>query len=147
VDLARDRLLRARERHPAFALAEATAASLPFGDAAFDLVLQFTLFTSVLDSESRRRIGSEVLRVLRPGGMIVWYDFWPNNPWNPNVQGIRPPEIRALFPGCTYDFKGLTLLPPIARWLAPRSWFLADLLSRMPFLTCSYLAVVEKPHA
>lgn len=146
VDLARDRLRRASARHPAFLLTEANAAELPFRDASFDLVMQFTLFTSVLDSESRRRIGAEVLRVLRPGAMVVWYDFWPNNPWNTNVRGIRPAEIRGLFPGCTYDLQGLTLLPPLARWLVPRSWLLADLLSRIPLLTSSYLAAIEKPH-
>lgn len=147
LDLTRERLQRAKARNPAIALIEANAADVPFRAASFDLAFQFTLFTSVLESETRRRIAGEILRVLRPEGMIVWYDFWPDNPRNPDVRGIRAAEIRSLFPECTYDLHALTLPPPISRWLVPRSRLLADLMSRVPLLKSFYLVGIRKRHA
>lgn len=144
LDLSRERLRRAHARNPTFALTEANATAVPFRDASFDLVLQFTLLTSVLEPESRRRIAAEMLRVLRPAGMIIWYDFWPDNPRNSDVRGIRPAEIRSLFPGCTYDLQALTLPPPLARWVVPRSWLLADLLSRIRPLKSFYLVGIRR---
>jgi SAM-dependent methyltransferase len=144
LDLARERLQRAKVRNPALALIEANAADVPFRAGSFDLVFQFTLFTSVLESETRRKIAGEILRVVRPEGMIVWYDFWPDNPRNPDVRGIRAAEIRSLFPECTYDRHALTLPPPISRWLVPRSWLLADLLSRIPPLKSFHLVGIRK---
>jgi SAM-dependent methyltransferase len=147
VDLVSERLQRAKVRNPALSLTEANATAVPFRGASFDLVLQFTLLTSVLEPESRQRIAAEMLRLLRPGGMIIWYDFWPDNPRNPDVRGIRPAEIRSLFPGCTFDFQALTLPPPLARWLVPRSWLLADVLSRFPPLKSFYLVGIRRDHA
>lgn len=144
LDLARDRLRRAKSRNPALALIEANAADVPFRDASFDLVFQFTLLTSVLETESRRKIAREILRVLSPNGMIVWYDFWPDSPSNPNVRGIRAAEIRSLFPACTYDARSLTLPPPLSRWLVPRSWLLADLLSGVPMLRSFHLVGIQR---
>ena len=79
-----------------------------------------------------------MLRVLRspdpasgkPGGMILWYDFWLN-PINPQTRGIRPAEIKRLFPNCLYEFHRITLAPPIARKLAPISWGLCLFLESL----------------
>ena len=134
-----------RERHGDLGAARADGAWLPFRSASFDLVLQFTLFTSVLDPGVRRSIAAEMLRVLAAGGLIVWYDFWPDNPANPEVRGIRPAEIRALFPGCRIDFQRITLPPPLTRRLVPFSRTLTDLLSKVEFLKAFYLASIRKP--
>jgi Methyltransferase domain len=42
-----------------------SAAELPFPDETFDLVLQSTAFTSVLDSGMEQRIAAEMLRLLQ----------------------------------------------------------------------------------
>ena len=63
-----------------------------------------TAISSILDSEIRRNICADMLRVLRspdpasgkPGGMILWYDFWLN-PTNPQTRGVRF-LLRSLFP-------------------------------------------------
>jgi SAM-dependent methyltransferase len=146
VDLEPGRLRRAKSRHAALGLAHADGRALPFRAESFDLVLQFTLFTSVLDREVRRAIAREMLRVLRPDGMIVWYDFWMQNPANPRVRGIGRAEIRSLFPGCRFDFRRLTLPPPLARRVVPLSWEVADILSLVPFLGAFHLAgIVLEP--
>jgi ubiquinone/menaquinone biosynthesis C-methylase UbiE len=145
LDLLPDRLERARQRVPSAVRLEAgNAAELPFPDAAFDLVLQSTMFTSVLDPDVRRTIASEMLRVLRPGGLILWYDFHVTNPWNADVRPVTKQEIRELFSGCRIELRRITLLPRLARWLAPRSWLLTYLLSGIPLLCTHYLGAITK---
>jgi len=97
-----------------------------------------TAISSILDPGIRRNICADMLRVLRspdpasgkPGGMILWYDFWLN-PINPQTRGIRPAEIKRLFPNCLYEFHRITLAPPIARKLAPISWGLCLFLESL----------------
>ena len=81
-----------------------SAAELPWPDKTFDIVCQHTVFTSVLDGDMRKRIASEMKRVFRENGMILWYDFLYNNPSNPDVRGVRKAEIKQLFPDSTYKF-------------------------------------------
>ncbi len=145
IDLLVDRLAQARRRVPARVHLEAgNAAELPFPTASFDLVLQSTVFTSVLGQELRRKIGSEMLRVLKPDGLILWYDFHVNNPWNPDVRRVTRWEIYELFPGCRIDLRRITLAPPLTGWVAPRSWLLTYALSRIPLLCTHYLGVITK---
>jgi SAM-dependent methyltransferase len=144
IDLLDDRITVARGRYPSIDLRAGDAQALPFGDESFDVALQFTLLSSVLDATARRRIAAEMLRVLRPGGVIVWYDFiW--NPGNRDTKGIGLAELRRLYPGCRVDARRVTLAPPISRRLAPFSWTLCRLLEAAPFLCSHYLAAVEKP--
>lgn len=51
-------------------VAQASAASLPFGDATFDLVTSFDVIYSLPDDLERAAI-AEIARVLRPGGHLV----------------------------------------------------------------------------
>jgi hypothetical protein len=116
---------------------------LPYRSGVFDLVLQYTVFTSVLDDQVRTNLANEMLRVLRkPGGLILWYDFW-TNPTNRQTRGIRPAEIRRLFPGCRYDFQRITLAPPIARRLVPHSWLLGVMLEQLSVFNTHYLVAIR----
>lgn len=99
--------------------------------------------SSVLDGETRRRIAAETLRILRPGGLLVWYDFiW--NPLNRDVRGLRLGEIRALYPGCALDVRRVTLAPPLLRPLARLSMRLCRVVEAVPFLRSHYLIGVRK---
>jgi len=84
----------------------------------------------------------EMLRVLKPGGFVIWYDFWLN-PTNKQTRGIKPAEIRQLFPRCKIQQKRVTLAPPIARRLVPFSWGLAYALESLKFLNSHYLALIQ----
>jgi len=57
--------------------------------------------------------------------------------------GIRPAEIRELFPGCQIQFRKITLAPPIARKLAPVSWGLCYLLESLKIFNTHYLAAIR----
>ena len=80
VDLLSDRIQAARERFPGLAFEEAKAEALPFAHHAFDLVVFFTVFTSILDPIMPLNVSREVNRVPRPGGAVIWHDFRVNNP-------------------------------------------------------------------
>lgn len=144
LDLLPDRLEEARRRLPVSPLICADGQRLPYPDASFDLALQYTAFSSLLDDQVKRRIAGELLRTLRPGGWLIWYDFWLN-PSNPQARGIRPAEVRRLFPGCRIIFRRTTLAPPLARPLVPRSWPLALLLESLTVFNTHYLAALQKP--
>jgi ubiquinone/menaquinone biosynthesis C-methylase UbiE len=145
IELRADALAKATAILPAAVrLDRGNAAALPYVSGSFDIVLQSTMFTSVLDREIRQQIASEMLRVLKPNGRILWYDFLVNNPTNPDVRGVCKREIFSLFSGCTFDLRRMTLLPPVLRWIAPRSFFLTYMLSHVrPFCT-HYLGVITK---
>lgn len=147
-DLLPERVLAAHRLAPHLPVTCADGRRLPYANQAFDLVLQYTVFSSVLDAQVRRSLAQEMLRVLRqpaagrPGGLILWYDFWLN-PANRQTRGLRPAEIRGLFPGCRCEFRRIILAPPLARRLAPRAWTLAVLLENLRIFNTHYLAAIR----
>lgn len=121
-----------------------SASRLPFPDSSFDVVLQFTLFTSVLSSTMRKQIASEISRVLVPDGRLIWYDFACNNPRNRNVRGIRRSEIRKLFPEFTVSARRVTVAPPLGRILARFGPTVYQLVARAKIFSTHNLCVLEK---
>jgi SAM-dependent methyltransferase len=121
----------------------AKAVALP--DQSFDLIAQFTVFTSILDPLLKQQVALEMLRVLKPRGVILWYDFFVDNPRNPDVGGVGKRELRRLFPGCTLDVVRVTLAPPLADRLAARFPFLCTVLELIPLLRTHYLGTIRKP--
>jgi len=145
VELLEARAAEARRLCPrGVTIACASAARLDFADASFDLVVQSLLFTSILDPAVRRRLAAEMLRVVRAEGLILWYDFHVDNPANPAVRGVGRREIAALFPGAAVELRRITLAPPLARRLAPRSWLACHCLSKVPLLCTHYLGVIRR---
>ncbi len=142
VDLLAERAAAAHARLPHLALSAASGARLPYADHSFDLVLQFTVFSSILDRTICYTVANELRRVVRPGGAILWYDFWIN-PVNRQTRGIGPREIQRYFPGCRFTFDRITLAPPLARRLVPISWTGALLLENLSFLNTHYLAIIR----
>ncbi|HKD36808.1 MAG TPA: class I SAM-dependent methyltransferase, partial [Pirellulales bacterium] len=124
----------ARERFPGADIRVGDASRLPWGDESFDLVSQSTVFTSILDPGMRAAVAAEMLRVLKPRGIIIWYDFLFDNPRNANVRGVRKREIARLFLGCSVRLNRMTLAPPIARRIVPFSWPLARALEQLRVL-------------
>jgi SAM-dependent methyltransferase len=144
-ELLPNRVGSARRRLPvSTSLAVADGGALPYPAARFDLVLQFTVLTSVLDGALRRRIAGEMWRVLRPGGVVLSYDFRFQGR-NPAVQAIHPREMHKLFPQGTFVHRRVTLAPPIARQLARWSWLACELLHAVPWLRTHDLVLVRKP--
>jgi SAM-dependent methyltransferase len=147
VDLLPDRLIAARRRHPGIRWRQGNAEQLDFPDGSFDLVLLFTVLSSILDDGMAARVAGEVVRVLRPGGAVLWYDVRYRNPWNPDVRPVPRAALRRLFPGLGRDLRTVTLLPPLARRLGRPTGALYRLLAAVPLLRSHYLGVLVKPPA
>jgi ubiquinone/menaquinone biosynthesis C-methylase UbiE len=142
IDVLFERLTTARARSPLFRLSCASGADLPYRRGAFHVVMQFTAFSSILDPQLRMRMAAEMRRVLKPGGLIVWYDFWIN-PVNRQTVGLGRAAVRELFPGCEIDFTRLTLAPPIARRVVPLSRALAGVLEGLRIFDTHLLAAIR----
>jgi hypothetical protein len=61
------------------------------------------------------------------------------------VRGLSRTDIQNLFPSCSIRFLGTTLLPPLARAVARRSWVLAAVLESLRF-TRTHIAAVITPN-
>ena len=122
---------------------QGNAADLQFPDETFDIVFQSTVFTSVLDTVTKKQMAAEMCRVLKRDGLILWYDYHMNNPLNPDVKGVRLREIKALFPNSDIRVQRITLAPPISRRVAQYSWLICYLLSKIPWLCSHYIGVIR----
>jgi SAM-dependent methyltransferase len=121
------------------------AQRLPFEADTFDIVSQLTVFSSVLDDVVQRRVAAEMDRVLKSGGLLVWYDMKDCFAPTSATQGISSARLAELFPG--YLLVGSQLLHH--RWiprLAPRFWLVCEFIERLPGLPHTHiLAVMRKP--
>jgi ubiquinone/menaquinone biosynthesis C-methylase UbiE len=125
-------------------LACADGQFLPFSPRTFDLIIQFTMFSSILDEDIKRNIAHEMRRLLKPTGVILWYDFfW--NPFNRQTRGIGLGEIKRLFSGMQVSAQKETLAPPITRRLIRVSSSLCIRLESLQILNSHYLALIKNP--
>ncbi|MBO9541368.1 class I SAM-dependent methyltransferase [bacterium] len=145
VDVQSDRLSRARDLSPHLRFELIDGGVLPFPTGSFDLVMQSTVFSSILDHGVQARLAQEMLRVLSPGGAIIWYDMRVTNPRNSNLTPLTLDRIEALFPDCELHLKPHTLIPALGRRLAPLSWTLCRALEALPPLRGHLLGAI-RPH-
>lgn len=146
VDLLSERVVQARRvAAPEVAVVQGSGSALPFAPGTFDVALQATVFSSILDDAMRLAMANELTRVLRPGGAVLWYDLRVNNPRNPEVRRVSRAEIAGLFPGWRIALERVTLAPPLTRALAARAAPAARLLATVPWLRTHYLGLLRKP--
>ena len=138
-------LERVSSAHAAYSparIAAGDASHLPYRDASFDLALAFTSFSSMTNAAVRARAATEALRVLRPGGLLVVYDF-RLNPTNPATQPLPESDLRGLFGRREIAIERVTLAPPIVRALGGRP-ALCRPLERVPWLRTHLLSAISK---
>lgn len=120
IDLMHARLQAARVGSTA-ALAQASGAALPFADASFDVVCQQVVFSSIVDQGTRQATAAEMLRVLRPGGWLLWYDAFRTRGTDPHFRAVPRTEVKSLFPSVQWTFVTLTsdigITQRLQRWL------------------------------
>lgn len=144
VDLLPERIERARAARPGIRFQVADAANLPFPDASFDAVLAMTVFSSV-PIPVRPAVAAEIARVLRPGGVFIWYDLRMRSPSNPDVRPFQSAEVEALFPGWRVDADRVTVAPPLARRLGRTAPVAYPLLARLAVLLTHEAGLARKP--
>ncbi|MHB2205416.1 class I SAM-dependent methyltransferase [Methylobacterium sp. CM6257] len=146
IELNRDYIVRARRKLPeTIGLITGDARTAPIEPSSQDIVLQFTVFSSIADNDFQKDLASAMWRWLKPSGAVLWYDLTVNNPYNPDVRGVPLKQIHSLFPSGRVAFKRITLAPPLARavcWLHPSVY---SMLNSIPALRTHALAWIEKP--
>jgi len=146
LDLLENRISECRKLCPSDVKLYCGDASEPrFSDGSMDLIMQFTVFTSILDPQMKKKLAQEMTRVLKPGGAILWYDYFVSNPRNPDVKGVRREEIAGLFPGLAISLERTTLAPPLGRVIGRISSTLYSVFSSIRPLCTHYLGLFEKP--
>ena len=145
IELLPERIAQARHVLPAaLRLIEGDAIVAPIEAGSQQLVLQSTVFTSLLDSGTRSALATSMWRWLAPGGAVLWYDFAFDNPHNPDVRGVGLAELRALFPQARITARRVTLAPPLARALCRVHPSIYPLFNALPLLRTHVLAWIAK---
>lgn len=146
VELLPERHAQARERLPAaVSLSQGDALMLSPAAASVDIVLQSTVFSSLLDNAFQQRLAAAMWAAVKPGGGVLWYDFTVDNPRNRDVRGVPMARIRQLFPQARVMKRRLTLAPPIARAVVRVHPALYTLFNAMPLLRTHVLCWLAKP--
>lgn len=139
-ELVEDRSKELMTNFPNIHIVPGDALQLNMGNT-FDIVLQSTVFTSILDSDFKKKLAENLLTMVKPGGIVLWYDFMFDNPKNKSVKGINKKEIKTLFSDSKkIDFYKVTLAPPIGR----RFQKLYSFLNSFSFLRTHVVAVIHK---
>jgi ubiquinone/menaquinone biosynthesis C-methylase UbiE len=144
VDLLPDRVTASRYAYPKIEFRQANAEHLDFPDASQDLVMAITVFSSILDASMAANVASEIHRVIRPGGGLLWYDFRYDSPANRNVRGVGRTRVRELFPQLEGKLHSLTVLPPLVRRLGPLAPVAYPVLAAVPPLRSHLLGLLRK---
>jgi len=144
-ELLPERLELARNTLPAATtlwLGDATQA--PLHPESQDIVLQSTVFSSLLDDAFQQRLADAMWRWLKPGGAVLWYDFTVDNPRNPDVRGVPLRRLRELFPQALITADRVTLAPPLARLVCRWHPGLYGVFNALPLLRTHVLAWAHK---
>jgi ubiquinone/menaquinone biosynthesis C-methylase UbiE len=147
VDIRSEAIDMARECFPNCVFQTMIAGSVPFPDASFDIIIANKVFSSILDKKIRLKAAKEMIRLLKPNGHLVWCDLAFNNPWNPNVKGVKKRNIKELFREFENVYtRSIILAPQIARRLVPFSWILSDIFEFcLPMIRSHLFALLRKP--
>ena len=146
LELLPERHMQARRVLPAAtSVWQGDAADAPVEAASQDIVLQSTVFSSLLDDAFQQRLADAMWRWLRPGGAVLWYDFTVDNPRNPDVRGVPLRRVRELFPLACIAHRRVTLAPPLARRVARVHPALYTAFNVLPLLRTHVLAWIAKP--
>lgn len=129
----------------AVTLMQGDASLVKLPDESEDIVLQSTVFSSLLDAPFQWRLAQTMWRWVRPGGGVLWYDFTVDNPHNRDVRGVPVSRIRELFPDGRVQFQRVTLAPPLARRVCALHPSLYPVFNVLPLLRTHVLAWIEKP--
>jgi len=145
VELIDERMAEARRQLPSdVQLIGADALEAQLAPASFDVVILFTVFTSLLDEEYRKRLATHAWSLVKAGGGVLWYDFCFDNPRNPDVRGISVRDVRALFSEGRMRVRRVTLAPPLARAAVRVHRSLYHVLNVVPLLRTHVLCWIGK---
>ncbi len=75
IDINKKNIEEGKRQSPNLNILEYDGINIPFNDNSFDLCVCFVVFSSIPDEDLRKHLASELMRVLKPGGYIYWWDL------------------------------------------------------------------------
>jgi ubiquinone/menaquinone biosynthesis C-methylase UbiE len=149
IDILEERVETGISKFPNLKLSVGDATDLKFSTGSFDIVFESTMFLQITDDNLACRIGTEMIRVTKPGGFIVLVDWRYGKPGKSEFSAVNSERISKLFSvnkaTCVFaSYKG-ALIPPVGRFLSanlPSTYFLVQAL--FPFLTGQMTTVLQK---
>lgn len=112
IDLMPRHISMAEKLFPNINFSAGNASEIPFPENCFNVVFQFVTFSSIFDYELQRKISLEMKRVLKPGGIILWYDGKKNTIFYTKnremcFKGLSLKTIKNLFPDSHFEVKDI----------------------------------------
>jgi len=145
IELLPERFTTARSRLPEpVALLQGDATALVPTLGAVDIVLQATVFSSLLDDAFQQRLADVMWQAVKPGGGVLWYDFTVDNPRNKDVRGVPLSRVKQLFPRGRVQSRRITLAPPLARAVVRLHPSLYTVFNTLPALRTHVLCWIAK---
>jgi ubiquinone/menaquinone biosynthesis C-methylase UbiE len=122
VDIQEDRILKAKATNPFVNFECTDATCLAFPDNTFDISMESMMFLQLTDDDIASRIASEMIRVTKPGGMLLVSDWRYSEPGSREFKGVSRRRIRDIYQVGTRTqacrtFRG-PLVPPIGRFVS-----------------------------
>jgi SAM-dependent methyltransferase len=121
------------------------ALEIPAEEQSFDVVMQSTVFTSLLDAAFQQQLADRMWSLVKPGGGVLWFDFVYDNPRNRDVRGVSKRRVAELFGAGDMRCWRLQLAPPIARRAVRIYPPLYTALNSLVFLRTHIMCWIRKP--
>jgi ubiquinone/menaquinone biosynthesis C-methylase UbiE len=145
IDLSRERIEIAHKQNPGIHWIHGNSEELPFPSDSFDLVMQVVVFSSILDPEVRKHLASEMKRVTKQNGYILWVDH--KKSFSAELAGFTKARVLELFDGFEPVFEQ-SVHPRYFRRMYRLSPALAKAIYRITKAGCdSWALVLKRKHA
>lgn len=149
VDILPERIEASQQRFQTVDIRCCDAQHLPWSDGAFDVVMEGTMFLQITDDQLARNIATEMVRVTRPGGLLLLAD-WRYDGGRDGFLAVDRRRVKWLFGidqgQCSIEkVVKSALVPPLGRFLSariPSMYFLAQRL--FPFAVGHVVYVLRK---
>ncbi len=128
IDLHHGAIEMARElSSPKISFSVQHADEMSFPDSQFDIILMIGVLQHVLDHKLQAAIASDLIRVLKPNGIIITLNINKqvkfNNPvLNESTVGFDKGDLEKIFPGCRVEYQNILLSDKILFERLPGEW-------------------------
>jgi len=148
IDIIPERIEKGKSLFPNMHLTCDDATNMKYESCYFDMVMESTMFVSLIDNKASVEIAAEMLRVTKPKGYIMLID-WRYDFGRPGYNALSQKRTKDLFGVGTktkvHCVKNGALLPPIGRFLSAHASPLYFLVQKtLPFLAGQVTTVLQK---
>lgn len=145
IDLSRERIEIAHKQNPGIHWIHGNSEDLPFPAESFGLVMQVVVFSSILDAGVKRHLASEMKRVTKKDGYILWIDH--KKSFSDEMSGFSKAMVLELFDGFEPIYEQ-SVHPRYFRRMYRLSAAVAKLMYRLTKVGCdSWAFMLKRKHA